>query len=515
MNSLLYFELKGTLPFNAIVIIANSSFTFNYKVQILEVSGDFKILWQISHHIVIVETNVSSNAHPELVSMMMFTNGLIEISKSIFKNNTYETIIQLHFSSLKFAFYTELSFNIARFILRAEEASYYLLEEYTTINITRNLAYAGTIVSPVFNEHLDQICYFQFISHRGNLDHEFAANKTLNYKILYGNNTYTAPQHLILQNWSSKNCSWLSRTAFYSSKSSEVFSAVVESNILLANRAIRESVVSSVCLCSTKNKFDCKKRHLGSLFPGQTLTVRLIMHSSTTTMFASTKRSNRGCKITDILEIAQTHSSHTCNIYNYTIWHNRRECELYLGPDGFPEVFYVTIKSCPPGFTRQSKQKSCHCDPFLKSFTTSCNLQDQTVFRPPKSWISGRRFNKSHVYSLSHDCPFDYCLPHSSYVNPSGPDQQCQFKRSGLLCGHCKPGLSAVLGSSHCKQCSSAYLLIVIPIAIAGIALVVMIFSFNLTVTNGVINTFIFYVNIISKAQTNSGFWYSNIRLEC
>jgi len=50
----------------------------------------------------------------------------------------------------------------------------------------------------VFNENLVQICYFQFISHRGNLDHEFATNKTLNYKILYDKYTYTAPQHLIL-----------------------------------------------------------------------------------------------------------------------------------------------------------------------------------------------------------------------------------------------------------------------------------------------------------------------------
>jgi len=39
---------------------------------------------------------------------------------------------------------------------------------------------------------------------------------------------------------------------------------------------------------------------------------------------------------------------------------------------------------------------------------------------------------------------------------------------------------------------------IVIPIAVAGVALVVILFKFNLTVTNGVINTFIFYVKIVS-----------------
>ena len=497
MNSLLYFDLKGTLLVNANVIISNSNLCYNYKVQIIKVNSEVKILWQLSHYIRIVETNMSSNAHPNMVSMLLSTNGLIELSNSVFKNNTYESIIQQHLSILRFEFYTEFSFNFARFILRAEEGSYYLLREYTTINITRNLVYAGTVVTPVYNEYLDKICYYQFVSYRGNLDHEFAVNKTLNYKILYANNTYTAPQ-VHVRSSSSDDCSWLAGTAFDSSKSSKVFSTIIERSILWANKTIRESVMSIVCPCSTENKFDCMDRHLGSLFPGQTLTVKLIMHSTTTTMIAYTSKSKRGCIITDILEISQTHSSHTCNVYNYTIWSNHHECELYLGPDGTPEVFYVTLKPCPPGFTRQKKQKSCYCDSVLKSFTTSCKLQDQTVLRRPKSWISGKSFNRSHIYSLSHDCPFDYCLPYPSYVNPSTPDQQCRFKRSGVLCGHCQPGLSAVFGSSHCKQCSNVYLWIVIPIAIAGIALVVMIFSFNLTVTNGVINTFIFYVNIIS-----------------
>ena len=41
-------------------------------------------------------------------------------------------------------------------------------------------------------------------------------------------------------------------------------------------------------------------------------------------------------------------------------------------------------------------------------------------------------------------------------------------------------------------------LLLIIPIAIAGVVLVMMLFTFNLTVTNGIINTLVFYVNIIS-----------------
>jgi len=91
---------------------------------------------------------------------------------------------------------------------------------------------------------------------------------------------------------------------------------------------------------------------------------------------------------------------------------------------------------------------------------------------------------------------FDYCLPHS-YLNLSNPDSQCQFNKSGVLCGKCQHDLSAVFGSSQCKHCFNMYLFIIIPIEIAGIILVIILFIFNLTVLNETINTFIFYVNII------------------
>ena len=100
MNSLLYFDLKGTLLVNAYVIISNSNFCFNHKVQIIKVNSEVKILWQLTHYVAIMSTNMSSNTHPDMVSMVLSTNGLIQFSDCVFKNNTYETIIQLHLSIL-------------------------------------------------------------------------------------------------------------------------------------------------------------------------------------------------------------------------------------------------------------------------------------------------------------------------------------------------------------------------------------------------------------------------------
>ena len=100
-----------------------------------------------------------------------------------------------------------------------------------------------------------------------------------------------------------------------------------------------------------------------------------------------------------------------------------------------------------------------------------CNINNQSILRPANSWISADNHNHSYVYHLSPSCPFQYCLPHASYLNFLTPNSQCQFNRSGLLCGQCQQNLSAIFGSSNCQLCSNVYLLLIIPITIAGLLL--------------------------------------------
>ena len=247
-----------------------------------------------------------------------------------------------------------------------------------------------------------------------------------------------------------------------------------------------------------------------SIYPGQTLHVSLIVRkenlkqqNSTTTLVA-TNTPEDDCSITESYQLSQTHFSHGCNNYSYTIWPSHKdiiECKLFVGLIEMPEMFFVEVKQCPKGFTLQPSKKSCDCDPALNNIyfsITSCNLDDETIARPANSWISSDSLNGSYTYVISPHCPFYYCLPYPSDLLLTTPDMQCQYKRSGTLCGHCQEGLSTVFGSSHCKKCSSLYLFIVVPIAIAGILMVVALFVFNITVNSGSFNTFIFYVNMIS-----------------
>ena len=79
---------------------------------------------------------------------------------------------------------------------------------------------------------------------------------------------------------------------------------------------------------------------------------------------------------------------------------------------------------------------------------------------------------------------------------------QCSNNRTGKLCGACQEHLSLSLGSSRCLACPShwpaLFLTILLSAIIAGILLVTALLALNMTVTVGLINSFIFYANIVS-----------------
>ena len=56
---------------------------------------------------------------------------------------------------------------------------------------------------------------------------------------------------------------------------------------------------------------------------------------------------SNGCIVTRATEITQAHSNTGCNQYNYTVWSDKTECELYLSAKRMPEIFYVKLLPCP------------------------------------------------------------------------------------------------------------------------------------------------------------------------
>lgn len=160
----------------------------------------------------------------------------------------------------------------------------------------------------------------------------------------------------------------------------------------------------------------------------------------------------------------------------------------------------VNILQCPVGFYLSSNN-TCTCQ-FNK---TKCTLSPNPyVTREEEAWIGLYQINSStKVLAIHSTCPYDYCkkkeVKITTGINSSSFDQDCQcnYNRTGLLCGMCKPGLSMVLGSSHCKKCSSSFLFLIIIFALAGLLLVILLIALNLTIAEGTLSGLIFYANIV------------------
>ena len=156
---------------------------------------------------------------------------------------------------------------------------------------------------------------------------------------------------------------------------------------------------------------------------------------------------------------------------------------------------YVMLKHpCPVGFGFNNVTEICDCDIRLRERNMTCDIDTRVITQTPPHWVS----NFSDHLLLHDHCPFDYCKTSSVQFTMQEPNisKQCAFNHYGRLCGQCKPGLSGVFGTSRCRLCSNIYLLLIIPLAAAGLSLVVFLFLLNLTVAEGMINGLIFYANV-------------------
>ena len=172
--------------------------------------------------------------------------------------------------------------------------------------------------------------------------------------------------------------------------------------------------------------------------------------------------------------------------YNY--WHHSVNINLTLAP-------------CPPGFTLSMYPFQCTCTPALKRAKILCNINTKSIHKPNNYWIGVTSTNGTNDAVVHPHCPYDFCKSGPMNLNLEYPNEQCQYNRSGILCGNCQNGSSLTLGTSQCLQCTNVYLLLIIPFAVAGIVVVAILIMCNFTVSVGTINGLIFYANIVRINQ--------------
>ena len=399
-------------------------------------------------------------------------------------NNAVSLLSQIGLGSIQFK---------ESFLLNISNNKFY--EEIFTIFYTIKM-YNYTILQEPY-----PMCFIQYISDNGNLDDQFADGEPINFSIII-HETETRS----LANLHTTHCRWQPNAAFNMTSPLHVNQRFI-SNF---DKWINEPTQKSLCSCSDGDSINCSVDVLGPIYPGQNAVfslaladIKQLQHTVSISL-ETIIYSPLQCAVATATR-QQNFSSHQCsNVSSIILSHSNIMCELLVKQDivtvhGIKESYdnyHVKLRPCPPGF--MFIQMRCQCDPvlMLNGYVKDCDIDDQTIIRSPNSWIfySG----SLHTYRLSKNCPFQYCYPRSTKLQLNNPDLQCQFSRSGILCGQCQQGLSTIFGSSDCQQCSNVYLLLIIPIAVSGILLVIVMFVLNLTVSEGTINPFILYFNILN-----------------
>ena len=354
-------------------------------------------------------------------------------------------------------------------------------------------------------------CFFQ-IQQNTNLLYTFHQFKKLIARLnvrMYFDNNSAVDTGTDLYGGSVDNCtlnSFKFATHYYGSRaiSGYFFDVITE------NKSAISSDPLHICTCRDGQTNCTGSYHPGPVYPGGTLEVPVIAHgqrNGTTPAVMHVTDTSNNVSIS-ILEGTQN-IDNSCNTLTYTIQSRAvgttQEMTLYAqGPCSPTQSNTLTvtmnIQNCPPGFQLSMNEPICICAERLQHFTNTCLVDSTTVLREHNAefWVGYDNSNESRGLILHPNCPFDYCTSEETYLAVDDSDKQCNYNRSGLLCGRCSENLSLALGSSRCLQCSNSYLSLLAAFAFAGIALVLLLLVTRLTVAAGTINGLVFYANIVA-----------------
>ena len=277
-----------------------------------------------------------------------------------------------------------------------------------------------------------------------------------------------------------------------------------------------QTVISSdpvkVCLCTELNEVNCGvTEYFTSSVPGRQYSIPVCtvgnMDGLTPGVIAANFSSSNN---TIMLE----NTAAECRTLSYTLMNtniNQTQAIVTFSLENVVErisqtisqsiVATIEIQECPLGFNLDMISGICECSDQLRSIPgVSCDILSEAISRQTGGWIGHN--NATNCTLTSKTCPLDFCQQGSVTFTMNDPDIQCAMNRSGVLCGGCDEGLSLLLGTNKCGQCSNAYLTLLLPFALAGIALVAILIALNLTVSVGAINGLIFYANIVKIQES-------------
>ena len=275
-----------------------------------------------------------------------------------------------------------------------------------------------------------------------------------------------------------------------------------------------------VCLCINGN-IDCNTISLDrEVYPGQLLKVPLSTVGLCGGVSPGTVVVEHDNHINLISAATTDYTSTSCTTLNYTvklISYISNTAITFNVPDGNlysirPIDVNLTILPCPIGLVVNFTLGECVCNndiTHISGVDCSTSWMPYPIQRSGNNWIY-HRYDYYNCTIAHIGCPFDYCNTSPVKLNLNKSHLQCNFNRSGILCGQCTQGLSLMIGSNRCANCTDTKLVsvsIVIVAAVAGVVLVVLLMVLNLTVSVGSVNGVLFYANLV---KLNESIFFSN-----
>jgi hypothetical protein len=452
----------------------------------------------------------------------VFEDVYVTISDSTFVNNMGSGIFADH-SAVTFANTVIFASNsaIKGGGLQLSNTKLFLLNGSYLI-FDDNLAdeYGGAVYiydSPLISIQTQPVCFAIFKSINSEYDYVQPQIVFRSNKAKYGGNAVYGPRQL------TDPCTSSNETTH-----SIIFNIQDGSQSFVSLSSLHVPVAKEMCICKN-NKLKCDMQNIsiavapGSIFGLQIATVnykREIIPSVVSVKVENEDFLSNSSSITGEFQTTQYH----CTNLNYTLFsYNPVEMVTMSIVDysaAHPLNFLIILLPCPLGFTiLQQTSPRCDCIPQLHQLGITCHIDDE-IFQIIDSdvWIgTSDTSDKNSTIRISNDsirliysssCPFGYCIEGFKRISLDDPDTQCSSNRSGTLCGQCLPGLSISLGRANCIECSNAYTaLLVFLFGAAGLSLIAFLRLFNMTISQGSPNPFMFYANVI---HANDTFFFKN-----
>ena len=263
------------------------------------------------------------------------------------------------------------------------------------------------------------------------------------------------------------------------------------------------------------NRNDSSCRPSQHAIPGKKLCVPLEMinefYHTVYSVLSITVKGNKKCRVDP------PHAAHTVlTLFGYP----KDNITLKFQSKRMDYVLYhylnISFLPCPPGYYHNESTLSCTCSVDTShsyKAITKCYHATFTVHIQHQYWAG---YIGAHEPTNLHTavCPFPLCALHITYShynrlpNRTGDLEgvMCGETRRGILCGECQENYSVYYHSQHFKcdkedLCTWGIVFYILSEIIPVVVLFVVVIAFNIRLTSGSMNGFIFYSQMLHTIQ--------------